>query len=354
MNRRRPNSHSRAFTLIEVVMSLLVLAILLVAVEASLVASTKAIPDPNSFTGTVNAGSSAVMRFTGELSCALTVTEMSPTAVTFTVPDRNGDGTAETIRYAWSGIAGDPLTRQYNGGAVGTVAPAVQSLQLQYDKTSQAYYTTSEGPETLVYSFTNTLLAQDVTLSSTSYPGQYIVPSWPSGTLSWRISRVKLRAHDNSSPDGKAALQLRTATPGGLPTNRILDSATIIEDDLDSNPTWVEYAFSNHSGLSPNNGYCLAIQYTSGSGDCGAVQKNTLSLLSAAKYIRSTTGGASWTSSGLDNLLIYVYGVPTVQNAASYNYFLQNVRLSMNPTTSTRGAIATTIKLLNAPQVAGP
>jgi prepilin-type N-terminal cleavage/methylation domain-containing protein len=344
----------RAFTLIEVVMSLLVLAILLAAVEASLVASTKAIPDPKSFTGAIRTGATAINRVASELVCAMSVTEMSAKAITFTVPDRNGDGTPETIRYAWSGVAGDPLTRTYNGGAAGNLTPSIQDFRLLYDKTSQPYYTTSEGAEVLVYSFTNTLLGQNVPISSISWPGQYVIPSFSNDVISWRVSRVKLRVHDNGSPDGTALVQLRTATPGGIPTNRVLDQATLVEKNLGSSYAWAEFGFSGHSNLNPNNGVCIVIPMTGSASDCGMVQKNTLSLLGAAKFIKSTDGGLSWTSSGLDNLLIYVYGVPTRQDPVAYNYFLSNVTVSVCTSSNAKAALTTTVKLLNTPQVAGP
>jgi hypothetical protein len=193
-----------------------------------------------------------------------------------------------------------------------------------------------------------------VTISATSYPGEYFVPSLPSGTTSWRVTRVKLRLHDNSSPDGIAKVQLRTATPGGLPTNRVLDQATLVEDALSSNASWAEYGFSGHSGLDPGAGLCIVIQYTSGSGDCGMIQKNTLSLLSSSKYIRSTTSGWTWTSSGLESLLMYVYAKPTKQDPVAYTYNLPTVRVSLRTSTDARSATATSIKLLNNPQVTGP
>ena len=47
---------------------------------------------------------------TRDLRLALSFSERTPTAVTFTVPDRDGDGDTETIRYAWETPDGDPAT----------------------------------------------------------------------------------------------------------------------------------------------------------------------------------------------------------------------------------------------------
>jgi prepilin-type N-terminal cleavage/methylation domain-containing protein len=343
----------RAFTLIEVVMSLLVLAILLAAVEASLVASTKAIPDPKNLTGAITEGAGVVNRFTGELACALSVTEMGTNAIAFTVPDRNGDGTPETIRYAWSGTAGAPLTRQYNAGAVSNVAASVGAFNLGYEKTTQPYYTSSEGAETLVYSFANTLLAQDVDVASDSYPAHYIVPSWPASTLSWRVTRIKIRARTKGGANGRTKVQIRTATPAGSPTNRVLDEYLLDESSLDSNYAWIEIPFANHSGLSATAGVCFVMNWVNDT-DSAQIQKNTLSLLSSSKYLRSTNGGSTWSVSGLDNMLIYVYGKPMQPNPVSYNYFLKNVRVALRTTTDTRANLATSVNLLNSPQVVGP
>jgi len=66
-----------------------------------------------------------------DLNEAIRFTERTAAAVTFTVPDRTGDGMTETIRYAWSGAAGDPLTYEFNGSAV-TLASGIQNFDLSY------------------------------------------------------------------------------------------------------------------------------------------------------------------------------------------------------------------------------
>ena len=55
-----------------------------------------------------------------------------PRSIEFTVPDRSdpADGTPETIRYSWSGDAGDPLLRRYNGSNPAVVADDVHHLDL--------------------------------------------------------------------------------------------------------------------------------------------------------------------------------------------------------------------------------
>ena len=76
--------------------------------------------------------SAALRQILIDLEHALAFSERSSTAVTFTAPDRNGDAVPETIRYAWSGSPGDPLTYEYNGSPPAKIAEDVQAFDLSF------------------------------------------------------------------------------------------------------------------------------------------------------------------------------------------------------------------------------
>jgi len=89
-----------------------------------------------------------VSQVTTDLSLAQSFSQRTATSVTFTVPDRDGDGTPETIKYAWSGNAGGSLTRKYNSGAAVVVAEDVHHFNLGYiTKTVPAATTTADETE---------------------------------------------------------------------------------------------------------------------------------------------------------------------------------------------------------------
>ena len=102
---RRDHS-KRAFTLVELMVGLAMFSILALALQSAVLLASKAIPDAKSANANQLAASRVADQLTGELNFALTVSELTATAVTFTVADRNNDGVDETIRYAWSGVAG--------------------------------------------------------------------------------------------------------------------------------------------------------------------------------------------------------------------------------------------------------
>jgi type II secretory pathway pseudopilin PulG len=126
-NRRRRSGH----TLVELVIAVAVSGILVAGLTSTLYVASRAV-NVSGPTRDVLTASAAAADVLGELQYAITFTERSENAVEFTVADRNGDLATETIRYAWSGIAGDPLTRRYNGGTTVTVAEDVHDFFLEY------------------------------------------------------------------------------------------------------------------------------------------------------------------------------------------------------------------------------
>jgi len=133
--RSRPGPGNRggpAFTLIEVVLTVAVVSIIMGAMVSVMLLATRGmncglVRDENTTEGT-----RAVQQITLDLSLAQAFTERTDRTVAFTVPDRDGDGQPESIRYAWSGVAGDPLTREYNGGPAVNVAENMHHFKLDY------------------------------------------------------------------------------------------------------------------------------------------------------------------------------------------------------------------------------
>ena len=94
--------------------------------------ATMAFDESDSRAAKANASARIVDQMMAEMQYATRFTERTSTAVTFHLPDRDGDGDEETIRYAWSGASGAPLTKQFNGGPAATLIDAVESLNFDY------------------------------------------------------------------------------------------------------------------------------------------------------------------------------------------------------------------------------
>lgn len=128
-------ARSGGSTLIELLISLSIMTVLLGGLTSAVLIASHSLPTGNDpLTASVQAGQ-VVDQIARDLLYATTFSESTNNAVTFTVADR-GHGTAgpETIRYAWSGTPGDPLTRQYNSGTVVTVCQSVEAFTLDFKK----------------------------------------------------------------------------------------------------------------------------------------------------------------------------------------------------------------------------
>lgn len=125
-----------AFTLIELIIAITIMSLLAGAATGMMMFSARqaaqaAEDDQKSFEARDILDEIAI-----DLSLALNFTETQADAVSLTVPDRNGDGVPESIRYAWIHNEADPrqwyLARQYNGGDAKILADDVRHFDLNY------------------------------------------------------------------------------------------------------------------------------------------------------------------------------------------------------------------------------
>ena len=265
----------------------------------------------------------------GELAYALTVTELAGNAITFTVADRDGDGTPEVIRYAWSGVAGSPMTRSYNGGAAVAVLDDVREFALAYDRRGTLNppgYT--ESAESILYSFTGGLLGSTNNIDSSNWIGQYFAPTLPNNAAYWRVTRVRYLAQTHGANGGITRVQLRSATPGGLP--------------LEGGKTTID----------PSVGACVVFRWIKDADACDIQSKSvTLALLGGTQVVKTSNSGTSWTGNALSSLPLYVYGVVGTRNSDSYTYFLNNVRITLRSGADTSSRVMTNARVFASPQI---
>src|SRR3954470_11950776 len=105
----RPGTRRNAagFTMVETVVSMAIIAIVLLACGSVLVLAARVMSSSASGTAAqADAGQTVAPQIAAGLRMAPSYSERTGNAVTFTVPDRNGDGQHDTLRYAWYGAGG--------------------------------------------------------------------------------------------------------------------------------------------------------------------------------------------------------------------------------------------------------
>jgi prepilin-type N-terminal cleavage/methylation domain-containing protein len=128
-----PRRVPAGFTLIELIVSLVIMSILLGSMASAVILAGHALPDGDDPLDRTALAVAAVDRIARDLALADPLIAADSNEVRFYVPDR-GHGAAgpEKIIYAWSGVTGDPLTYTYNSGSAVTVCENVYDLSLEY------------------------------------------------------------------------------------------------------------------------------------------------------------------------------------------------------------------------------
>lgn len=119
-------------TLVELVASMAVSAVLLGGIGASVMLAGRAVPSRATAAGAVVEAEQAISRMAADLAVATSVPIRTAMEIEFTVADRNGDNNTERFGYKWSGAAGTPLRVSENLSLPAVLVPNVYDFQLQY------------------------------------------------------------------------------------------------------------------------------------------------------------------------------------------------------------------------------
>ena len=355
LNRADPCCGRRGLTLVELVISFVLAAILLVGMTSAMVLATRALPEnAGAVDAAVNTGD--VMRnLSNELRNAICITENTATAVTFTVADRDGDGSPERIRYTWSGTAGQPLTRQYNSAAAVTVLDNVQQFALTYDVTraTEEYPGPPvEGSEVELNHFDASVNSAEFNVTNTKWIAQYFKPSAALLTpdvVSWRITRAYIRARRFDLSFQDTRVQIRTANADHTPTATILDEQILNEWSMGTTLYWRDFTFDNVRGLSPVAGACLVLKCDSSGTSARILYDNA----SGSDRVTTSDSGSSWTVDAGKAMLYYAYGTISVDGPtqAVTRQYVTGLHVALRTGTDSDARLDTNIHTLNTPEL---
>ena len=143
---KRPLRRS-GYSLVELVICTTAATVLMAGMASAVAISTKTLTIGDTGTGARSVSIEVQRDLLADLQHATGFTERTTTSVTMILPDQTGDGHPDKVRYAWSGVAGAPLTIQLNGGIVQSIASNIQQFQLSYaTKTLNAPVVPDEAP----------------------------------------------------------------------------------------------------------------------------------------------------------------------------------------------------------------
>jgi len=255
---------ARAFTLLEIVTSLVILCTLLLASASVLSLSDYTAGNATTRLTAQFQAADVADQITDDLNVALNFTGRTATSVTFTVPDRISAGSPQPVCYSWSGTAGAPLTRQFNNGTAVNIANSIQAFNLAYATRLMGKPPISEQ---LIFQHDSMSVgtSADFAIQNNQWAAcEYFVPNLPLGTASYSITHINLFLKQAGPPD--AFFNVSVTTPNALfePTTTVLAQTTVYETSLDTNYQSIRIPVTGLTGLSPSQGLCVEVTYNNG------------------------------------------------------------------------------------------
>ena len=155
---------------------------------------------------------------------------------------------------------------------------------------------------------------KDDKIKDDEWSAQYFKPTLPSNTESWKINGVRIRLKKDRSTNGVISVQIRNADSNQKPTSSIRVQGTVNESDLSSSFEWVRVNFTPLGELSPDDGFCLVVAYSSGSSTIAKIEyeKDGNPMTSNSHWMTTWNSGSSWSSpESSKDMRFTVYGTYT-------------------------------------------
>ncbi|MEO1007659.1 MAG: hypothetical protein AAFX79_03780 [Planctomycetota bacterium] len=306
-------AHHRGLTLIEVTISLGITSTVMIGAIAAIGIggqAFRAAADQSQ----MSAGADGLARMTADLRLAREFLESNPNSVTFTVPDRTGDGIEDRLRYAWSGTPGDPLTLSMNDATPVAIVDAVDGLGINYVDIRVAgtdrYQAIPVVIEELLFERTDASGSGGVDrIRADEWVGAVVEPDLPADAVACEITRLVFEIEQRGAPDQEMVFQVRPVDGGGLPETTVLAEVRLSESEFAVGdpepyevvlPTPVRIAAGDHVAI---------VMGMYGGGAAGALAIDTSSPEFLADGWLVTGDETSFTINGSQDLVLEVYGV---------------------------------------------
>lgn len=344
----------RSFSLTELVVATAITTILLASIASVITLSTKVLPRDDQAADPAQVAAAGFAVLSEDLRQATRITAVSATSITFKVADRDANGVEESITYAWAATAGAPLTRTINGGTAQIILDNVRCLAFTADTFSAERISTSgtaESAEALLeeYNPSSTGSGGGVNISSSSNPGMYLRPVLPADAVSWRPTRLLIKA-DKESGGRNTTLLVRRVDSSRRPLLSNLWTAGATNTSAD-NQTWRTISLSSLSAVNADEGLAFAF---SGAllNNSSRVYPDTGVLAPYSGYLLSSNGGLSWTFTKSSAFPYRLYGCVTRPVTVSTPYTrADRVEVLLKVNSDSAAEIRTSVALAARPEV---
>lgn len=307
----------RAMTLIELAASLAIASAVISGLASAILLMSRAVPGRDDPILRAHAADELTRQVAEDLRFAMHFTERTATSAAFTVPDRNGDGSPEWIRYAWSG-PGTPLTMDFNREGPVDLGGSLDAFEFSWrlEQTTETHSgPLTESSELELFGYTSTTSLTERSITSDQFIGQRFAPNLPAEAQTWKVTRARVYARDDGNNGDHTLVRLRPLDASRLPAESIIDEQVLVEASIDSSFVPREVVFDNAGGLLPSERIALTLEH-GGEGPSARVRYRSGGVSVPDAAMLDWQSGGGWTSASDSALLLHVYGTYTTEAPA--------------------------------------
>jgi hypothetical protein len=357
MNRRKRRS---GVTFLELMVSLPTATILIGAMAMCITIAMRAKSQDDSLFRTTYDLAAAASQIASDLESATAHVTSSATHIEFVVPDRDGDGLPEQMRYEWGGATGDDAHRMlwtYNNQPTSVLFEDVGAFSIQTNSTS-----VSAPVANHLISATAILKSIDAleggefrehVINANDTIGQYFIPDVSGVGKKWDLGSIRIMARAaDAELNGVLKVRIMTSNFSKLPIAPVLAEVDIAESRLGSTYQWLDIPIAPISWQTQGTPLCITLSYGGGTGDVARVQflQGGTDMPTSANLITSNNGGISWAvMSGVAGMRFYAYGF--YDDYAGQRTFLTSVDLRLQSQLNATRKIETSVRLNAAPEL---
>ncbi len=243
------SNRRHAFTLVEMVVTMGILALVMGAMTSIMMFTAKAMP--TSFDADVRTDSDerTLREALWLLADAKVFKQNAPEAVTFITPDIDLDAMDDESQLTFSGSSGDPLVWGING-TLQTLIDNVDSVTFQVsarERTSKTTSGTYETAEMLIDGWPGPMNAQrECTLTKTL--AMRLQPQLPHDATQFRITRARYFVKAVDDKTCNVSMSIADATASGQPDiTKVRTTASTTHTGVSSSGEWVTQAFASNT-----------------------------------------------------------------------------------------------------------
>lgn len=297
----------RAFTLVEMLVSLATVAVIAGAIMSTMVVAARALPAAGDRTDRATSARHAIAHLTAEVALASEVASLSATSIEFTHPDVDGDKSPDVIRYEWGGKAGGGLVRTQNG-VPSTLLDGLADFSLVATTRNapiEAAGSPELGAEQLLAKFDDDHTGE-LSLGPSESQAQYVIPVLPADATHFAVTRVEMRVRrDGNSPTVlNAAIHADSNGPAVLP----LQASTLTASGAKGSNGLFPATFAVPVEIAAGSGVWIVVGSTVGASDVLCANSPVANGREKAASGAKVNSNIIWTQRSEASLRYVLYG----------------------------------------------